>query len=83
MSHDGNMVVMENDANVVHQGSMDMSGSMGGMMNQIPEGWTDLGNGLYEDENGNQHQERVFYDLLQFSHLSLSLTLKLMLSQTA
>ena len=65
MSHDGNMVVMENDVNVVHQGSMDMSGSMGGMMNQIPEGWTDLGNGLYEDENGNQHQERVFYDLLQ------------------
>ena len=65
MSHDGNMVVMENDANVVHQGSMDMSGSMGGMMNQIPEGWTDLGNGLYEDENGNQHQERVFQDLLR------------------
>ena len=65
MSHDGNMVVMENDANVVHQGSMDMSGSMGGMMNQIPEGWTDLGDGLYEDENGNQHQERVFQDLLR------------------
>ena len=66
MSHDGNMMVMENDANVVHQGNMDMSGSMGGsMMNQIPEGWTDLGNGLYLDENGNQVQERVFYDLLQ------------------
>ena len=41
-------------------GSMDMSGSMGGMMNQIPPGWTDLGNGLYLDENGNQVQERVF-----------------------
>ena len=44
---------------------MDMSGSMGGMMNQIPPGWTDLGNGLFLDENGNQHQERVFNDLFQ------------------
>ena len=42
-----------------------MSGSMGGMMNQIPPGWTDLGNGLFLDENGNQHQERVFNDLFQ------------------
>ena len=44
------MVVMEN--NVVHEGSMEMNG--------IPEGWTDLGNGLYSDENGDQVTEWVF-----------------------
>ena len=62
---------------------MDMSGSMGGMMNQIPSSWTDLGNGLYLDENGNQIQERVFNDLFQiFFNLRLGLTLKLMLTQS-
>ena len=50
ISHDSNMVVMEN--NVVHEGSMEMNG--------IPEGWTDLGNGLYSDENGDQVTEWVF-----------------------
>ena len=54
------------EAIVVDHGSMDMSGAMGGMMNQIPPDWTNLGNGLYEyeDENGNMVQERVFYDLI-------------------
>ena len=58
ISHDSNMVVMENDANLVHEGVMQMN--MG-----IPEGWTvvDLENGLYLDENGNQ-QERIFNDLI-------------------
>lgn len=53
------MVVMENDANLVHEGVMQMN--MG-----IPEGWTvvDLENGLYLDENGDQVQERIFNDLI-------------------
>ena len=46
------MVVMENEESLVHEGSMEMNG--------IPEGWTDLGNGLYLDENGDQIQEWVF-----------------------
>lgn len=58
-SHGGNMAVMNNNANVVHQGNMKMGKSSSGMMNAIPSSWTDLGNGLYLDENGNQVQVSV------------------------